>query len=287
MEQNKTDQILEVLLARMDANKAKLMARRKADKAQSEAKKKADRAEIMAKMDSNQEMIARMMASQGRTDANLEEMKATTRRGEEEMIKAIKRACRESTKVCPEKTKALPEMTESCPVMTRACLEKKEPTPEETEAVEKPQEVAEGATDEQAFGATEDRAGKQHLAVRSHRQLTKWAQDNDGPQQTFATVCEQLKTQTKRNGESRQECAAAVGRPTHHTVPAMRKGGLRKGPGRNHCSGIRGRAKTSSNGMRKRTWKWRLERKEADREIIRQSLGREISKRIVESSIRL
>jgi hypothetical protein len=66
----------------------------------------------------------------------------------------------------------------------------------------------------------------------------------------------------------------------------MRKGGLHKGPGRNRRSGIRGRGKTSGNGMR-RTGKRRLERKEADHEIIRQSLGREIVKRIVKSSIGL
>jgi hypothetical protein len=44
---------------------------------------------------------------------------------------------------------------------------------------------------------------------------------------------EKLKTQTKRDGGSRQECASAVGRPTRRAIPAMRKGGLRKGPGRN------------------------------------------------------
>jgi hypothetical protein len=63
-------------------------------------------------------------------------------------------------KVCLEKMKALLKTTESWPVKSPACLEKKEPTPEETEAVEKPQEVPEGATDEETFGATEDRAGE-------------------------------------------------------------------------------------------------------------------------------
>jgi hypothetical protein len=36
-----------------------------------------------------------------------------------------------------------------------------------------------------------------------------------------------LKTRTKHDGGCRQECAAAVWRPTRRTVPAMRKGGLR------------------------------------------------------------
>jgi hypothetical protein len=37
-----------------------------------------------------------------------------------------------------------------------ACLEKKEPTPEETEAVEKSQEVPKGETDEEMIGAAKD-----------------------------------------------------------------------------------------------------------------------------------
>jgi hypothetical protein len=39
---------------------------------------------------------------------------------------------------------------------TEAFLEKKEPTPEETEAMEKLQEVPDGAMDEETIGATED-----------------------------------------------------------------------------------------------------------------------------------
>jgi hypothetical protein len=41
-----------------------------------------------------------------------------------------------------------------------------------------------------------------------------------------------LKTQTKRDGRLRQDCATTVGWPTRRFVPALRKGGLRKGPGR-------------------------------------------------------
>jgi hypothetical protein len=46
-----------------------------------------------------------------------------------------------------------------------------EPAPEETEVVVERQEVPEGALDEETFGATEDRTGEQHLAVRHHGQL--------------------------------------------------------------------------------------------------------------------
>jgi hypothetical protein len=52
--------------------------------------------------------------------------------------------------------------------------------------------------------------------------------------------CGQLKTRTKLDGGSRQECAATVRRLTHHTIPATRKGGLRKGLGKKCRSGIRG-----------------------------------------------
>jgi hypothetical protein len=88
--------------------------------------------------------------------------------------------------------------------VTHACLEKEEePAPEETEAVAEPQEVPEGATDEETLRATEDRGGKQHLAVRHHGQLKKRAQDNGGPRQKFAAV---------------------RGRFTRPNIPALRKG---------------------------------------------------------------
>jgi hypothetical protein len=60
-----------------------------------------------------------------------------------------------------------------------------------------------------------------------------------------------LKTQTKPDGRLRQVCAAAVGRPTRRSVPAICKGGIRKGPGRMcHHSCIRGRSKASPVGKR-------------------------------------
>jgi hypothetical protein len=96
--------------------------------------------------------------------------------------------------------------------------EEKEQAPEETEAMEKSWEVPEGAADEEKFGATEDRAGELRLAVRCHRQRKKRAQENGGPRQKFA---------------------AFHGRFTSHTVPALLKGHVRKGPRRNHCSGVR------------------------------------------------
>jgi hypothetical protein len=60
-----------------------------------------------------------------------------------------------------------------------------------------------------------------------------------------------LKTRTKPDGRLRQVCAAAIGRPTRRSVPAIRKGGLRRGPGR-MCrrSCIEGRSKASRAGKR-------------------------------------
>jgi hypothetical protein len=108
---------------------------------------------------------------------------------------------------------------------TEACLEEeKEPAPEELKAVEEPQDVPIGATDEEAIRATEDRAGELCLVLRRHSQRKKWAQEK---------------------GEPRQKFAAFRGRFTRHAVPALLKGHVHKGPRRNRRSGVRGPGKTS------------------------------------------
>jgi hypothetical protein len=113
---------------------------------------------------------------------------------------------------------------------------KKESTPKETEAVEEPQEVPEGATDAEAIGAPEDQTGEQRLAVRRHRQRMKWAQENGGPRQKFA---------------------AFRGQFTRRAVPALLKGHVRKGPRRNRHSGVRGPGKTSHSRIDGRSLKQR------------------------------
>jgi hypothetical protein len=121
-----------------------------------------------------------------------------------------------------------------CPVKTEA---KREPTPEEIEDVAELQEVPEGATDEEAIGVTEDRSRNLRLAVR---------------------CCGRLKTRTKCDGRLRQDCAATVGRLTHRFVPVLRKGGLRKGPGKKCRSGIKGPSRTLGCRMGGRSLKkWR------------------------------
>jgi hypothetical protein len=94
------------------------------------------------------------------------------------------------------------------------------------------QEVPEGAPDEEAIGVTEDRSRDLRLAVRCRGCLKTW---------------------TKRDGWLRQDCAATVGRPTCRFVPALHKGGLRKGPGKKCRSGVRGGGITSQSGKRGRT----------------------------------
>jgi hypothetical protein len=206
-----------------------------------------------------------------------------------------------------EETRAWLGEMKACQGVTPVCLEE-EPAPEVTEAVEKPQEVPEGATGEETIGVTEDRSLNLRLAVRCRGRL---------------------KTRTKCDGRLRQECAATVGRPTRRFVPAMRKGGLRKGPGKKCRSGIKGpgrtlgsrmggpslkkrrtkfnvvqgtpkdrtcekrqrsqpefnhgirrRSKTPGNGMREMIGRQRrlLERKKTHSEAIRKSLGMETAK---------
>jgi hypothetical protein len=102
--------------------------------------------------------------------------------------------------------------------VTHAYLEE-EPAPEKTETVEEPQDVPIGAMDEEAIRATEDRAGELRLVLRRHRERNKRAQVNGG---------------------------SARGRFTRRAVPAMRKGHVRRGPGKRcHRNGIRRPGRTS------------------------------------------
>jgi hypothetical protein len=197
MDQNTMEQLMEFMKTQIGTLERKMDFNQ--DKM--EAEMKADKEELMAKIDSSQE----------RTDANLEEMKAEINAwlGEMKTWRGVTHACQE---------------------------EKKESTPKETKALEEPQEVPEGATDAETLGATEDRAGELHLAVRCRGRL---------------------KTRTKRDGRLRQECAATIGRPTRRFVPALRKGGLRKGPGKECRSGIRRPGRTFSSRIDGRSLKQR------------------------------
>jgi hypothetical protein len=146
-----------------------------------------------------------------------------------------------------EKTETAINSLRSCLEVTHACLvERKEPAPEETEVVAETEEVPEGATDEEAIGAAKDRSRNRRLAVRCRGRL---------------------KTRTKCDGRVRQDCAATVGRPTRRFVPALHKGGFRRGPGKKCRSGtggqkcrrggIKGLGKTSGSRMEGRSLRQR------------------------------
>jgi hypothetical protein len=152
--------------------------------------------------------------------------------------------------------------------VTPACLEEEEPAPEDTEVIAKSQEVPKGATEEEAIGVTEDRSRNLRLAAGCRGRL---------------------KTRTKGDDRVRQVYAATIGWLTCRFVPALSKGGLRKGPGRmwrHSCIG--GRSKASRNGVREMIGKQRqlLERKKTHSEAIRQKLDVKIAKLIFESSVR-
>jgi hypothetical protein len=258
------------------------------------------------KMDANQEgMMARMEA---RMDSYQHEMK--TQFG---FLAAKMDANRRERKAHREEMRA--KMDAWLGGVTHAYLE-------EEPAVEEPQDVHIGATDEEAIRATEDRAGEQRLAVRRHRQRKKRAQVNGGPRQKFAALF------------------------TRRAIPAMRKGHIRRGPGKRcHRNSVRRPGRTSGTRIVKRDWqpavgyrsplkprtkvtvvqgapegrtddkrrrtcsecnsgiwklnrvshtgkkgrteKRRLERMETDREIIRRSLRLEIAKLMIESSVGL
>jgi hypothetical protein len=177
------------------------------------------------------ELLARM---ERKMDSNHAESEAERKASQEGMmaeLKAIQHkwdAIEHERKAHHEEMRA--EMDAWHGGVTHACLEKKEPAPEETETVAEPEEVPERATEQETIEAAEDRTGEQRLAVGCRGRL---------------------KTRTKSDGRLRQECAATVGRPTRRFVPALRKGGLRKGPGQRCCrSGIGGRSKASRAGER-------------------------------------
>jgi hypothetical protein len=220
MEQTEMEQILELLKSQI------------AGQARRDAKMETDRKELMTRMEASQHDI-----------------KATIRRGQKELIKAIKGASPETRGACPEVTPAcLEKEEEQAPEETEAVEEpqevlhglmevEEEPAPEMPEAVAETEKVPEGATGEEAIEVNEDRSRNLRQAVGYRGRL---------------------RTRTKRDGRLRQECAATIGRPTRRAVPAIRKGRLRKKPGR-MCrrSFVRGPGKTSGSRIENRGLKRR------------------------------
>jgi hypothetical protein len=95
--------------------------------------------------------------------------------------------------------------------------------------VEEP--LPEGVTDEELIRAAKDRSRDLRLAVGCRGQL---------------------KMPTKCYDESRQEYAATIGWPTHHTAPVMHKWHVCRGLGKKCRNGIRGPGRTLGSRMEDR-----------------------------------
>jgi hypothetical protein len=127
------------------------------------------------------------------------------------------------SKAKPDKTKAVPEEIKTAVEtdLDEVKATDLEATPEETGAVAERQEIRKEEPAMEAIGALEDRCGDRHLAVRR---------------------CGRPKKRTQGDGESRQKLAVACGQLARRTVPALRKGRSRRGPGKTTGNGIRGRS---------------------------------------------
>jgi hypothetical protein len=189
--------------------------------------------------------------------ANQEKMDAIERKMMDKMdaIQATTDFQLEETMARLGETKASSVTTEDCEEKTEACLENS-------------QEVPEGATDEEAIGGAKGRSRDLRRAVRCRGRL---------------------KTRTKCDGRLRQDCAATVGRPTRRSFPAMRKGGLRRGPGKKCRRGSKGQNKAFRIGKRKMIGKQRrrLERRRTFYEAVEPTLGPEVINLVFESSVGL
>jgi hypothetical protein len=106
---------------------------------------------------------------------------------------------------------------------TTTCSEEMDATtleanPEEIEAAVEWQDLFKREINVENIGSSEDRSGYQRLVVRRRRGANKRTQDSVG---------------------SRQKLSAARKRVVCRVIPAVRKGNIRKGPGRNSVERVR------------------------------------------------
>jgi hypothetical protein len=215
----------------------------KANKAELEAVRKADKEESMAKME-------RLLANNREMKADKEEMMATIRSGQKEMIKAITGASQESMEACEEKAemainsiyselegKINARMEYAVAVADKQTQALHEELNQKVEEAERCVQASidtrtENFQDDITSTGTKDRTGEQRLAMRRHRQRKKWAQVNGGPRQKFA---------------------AFRGRFTRRAIHVMRKGHVRRGPGKRcHRNGVRRPGRTCGTRIVKR-----------------------------------
>jgi hypothetical protein len=100
---------------------------------------------------------------------------------------------------------------------------------EETQTAEDCQELQMEEADVDAVVSPEDRYRDRHLLVRSRRGAKKRTQDSFG---------------------SRQNVSVALKRVIRRAVPAVRKGNIRKGPGRNSVGRVHPKLRTFDKTQR-------------------------------------
>jgi hypothetical protein len=241
------------------------------------------KAEMEAKATAHQEeAVARQAKAEAQANAHLERMKAIMRsipsdidRILQQKIEAWKKrylSSEERTTICrvppvacsdnsegkvitseesseemeATRLEATPEETEAVVITSEESSEEMEATnleatPDETEAAVERQERFEKETNFDTIGSSEDRCEDRRLIVRRRRGPKKRSQDSVG---------------------SRQKSSAARKRVIHRAVPAVRKGQMRKGPGkdrttrgalkRRRLEKIRRRGQECSVGLRNR-----------------------------------
>jgi hypothetical protein len=126
------------------------------------------------------------------------------------------------------------EGTATCQTETTSSSEEMEATnleatPEATEAAVERQELFEEEINFDTIGSSEDRCEDQRLAVRRRRGAKKRSQDSVG---------------------SWQKISAARKRVKRRPVPAVRKGHIRKGPGRNSVERVHPKSRTFGKKQR-------------------------------------
>jgi hypothetical protein len=124
--------------------------------------------------------------------------------------------------------------SKTCQTETTSCWEEieatnLEATPDETEAAVERQDLFKKEINAENFGSSEDRSGYQRLAVRRYQGAKKRTQDSVG---------------------SRQKLSAARKRVIRRAVPAVRKGKIRKCPGKDNVAKGASRRKTLEKRQR-------------------------------------
>jgi hypothetical protein len=257
METEKSIQeILDRLLAsqeRAEARLEKFDADAKTRHEEAEARQEKVYAEMEARAVAHQEKISEMEAM---AEAREEKAEARAEARHERFLAFLDGLTfyGEGTTTCQTET------TSSSEVMQATNLEA---TPEEIEAPVKRQDLVKEEINAENIGSSEDRSGYQRLALRRRRGAKNWTQDSVG---------------------SRQKVSAARKRVIRRAIPAVRKGNIRKGPGKNNA------AKGASRGkmlVKRQHNSWECEDGRLDRDLkkrlslrMRRTSGRNFKKPI-------